>query len=126
MEDLAHLRSLPHVYINKMMPEFDFGAASCWLEYVQLRGMSKRARIEENLYKNLVHVSFVFLFAHTSTTLRSKFILRITVRSYLHPLFSRRASVHFRCALTDGNNGLAIGIPHIFSVDFNVPAWLVK
>ncbi|KAH7726820.1 core-2/I-Branching enzyme family protein [Aphelenchoides avenae] len=37
VEDLAHLRSLPHVYINKMMPEFDFGAASCWLERISTK-----------------------------------------------------------------------------------------
>uniref|UniRef100_A0A915CX10 Uncharacterized protein n=2 Tax=Ditylenchus dipsaci TaxID=166011 RepID=A0A915CX10_9BILA len=62
VEDLGpNLAVLPHLFANKLMPGFDFGAIACWYEklfnrsYVELRTV---ARLNEDYYKSLPHVRF--------------------------------------------------------------------
>lgn len=64
-EDLHHLRDyalVPHLYFNKILPVFDYGAAYCWLEDLAQRSKAAGSRSQHrrglNLspYANLPHV----------------------------------------------------------------------
>lgn len=48
IEDLHRLARLPHFFVNKMMPEHDFGAIVCWYEY-----MFNMSYLEPQTSKNL-------------------------------------------------------------------------
>jgi hypothetical protein len=66
MEDLGRrLPKLPHLFVNKMMPDFDFRAILCWYEHLFNRTHMPECRVEEpscgldeNYYRNLPHVRF--------------------------------------------------------------------
>jgi hypothetical protein len=55
LEDLAapDLVNLPHLFVNKMMPEFDVGAVLCWNERMRNRTMSGEivGQLNETFYK---------------------------------------------------------------------------
>uniref|UniRef100_A0A914ENK6 Uncharacterized protein n=1 Tax=Acrobeloides nanus TaxID=290746 RepID=A0A914ENK6_9BILA len=48
LEDLHRLTTLPHLFVNKMMPDYDFGAMVCWYEH-----MFNRTHVEPPNSKNL-------------------------------------------------------------------------
>lgn len=59
-EDLHHLSDgskVPHLYFNKILPMFDYGAAYCWLKNVGERRGEENAKLDLNFYKSLSHVS---------------------------------------------------------------------
>lgn len=61
IEDLVeHISTFPHLFVNKIMPEFDFAAAVCWYERLFNRSYVEPAtteRLDPNFYLNLAHVS---------------------------------------------------------------------
>lgn len=61
IEDLAKLSTLPHLYVNKMMPEFDFGAIVCWYEelfrHTYYNDKNSDLKINKKFYTELTHVS---------------------------------------------------------------------
>ncbi|KAI3408874.1 hypothetical protein GPALN_007468 [Globodera pallida] len=64
MEDLADKMAVwPHLFANKLMPEFDFGALLCWWEkmhqraYIETRQRSL-SRLNSAFYADLPHVRF--------------------------------------------------------------------
>ena len=61
IEDIPRLRNFPQLFINKMMPEYDFGAITCWYEYMFNRShldTPMSSRINPLLYLSLPHVRF--------------------------------------------------------------------
>uniref|UniRef100_A0A914HUX7 Uncharacterized protein n=1 Tax=Globodera rostochiensis TaxID=31243 RepID=A0A914HUX7_GLORO len=64
MEDLADKMAVwPHLFANKLMPQFDFGALLCWWEkmhqraYIETRRRSL-SRLNSAFYSDLPHVRF--------------------------------------------------------------------
>uniref|UniRef100_A0A914HWG6 Uncharacterized protein n=1 Tax=Globodera rostochiensis TaxID=31243 RepID=A0A914HWG6_GLORO len=64
MEDLADKMAVwPHLFANKLMPQFDFGALLCWWEkmhqraYIETRQRSL-SRLNSAFYADLPHVRF--------------------------------------------------------------------
>lgn len=61
IEDLKPtLFDLPHIFINKMMPEFDFGAIICWYEELFRRSYHEKnvkSRLNPAFYAELTHVN---------------------------------------------------------------------
>jgi hypothetical protein len=59
-EDLAQLareQSIAPVYLNKMMPIFDFGTSYCWLKRLAERRLGGEVNINASLYQDQPHVS---------------------------------------------------------------------
>jgi hypothetical protein len=61
VEDLAeHIARYPHLFVNKIMPEFDFAAVVCWYERLFNRthiDPPTTARLDPSFYLDLTHVS---------------------------------------------------------------------
>jgi hypothetical protein len=62
VEDLAsgNLRRLPQLFVNKFMPDFDFGAVVCWYEWIFKRTAAGGVGFElrEDYYRTLPHARF--------------------------------------------------------------------
>ncbi|CAD5208365.1 unnamed protein product [Bursaphelenchus xylophilus] len=62
IEDLAtHIDPIPAIYVNKLMPDFDFNAVTCWLEVLYNRTFIEKptlARLGREYYANLKHVRY--------------------------------------------------------------------
>ncbi len=61
VEDLAagKLLRLPHLFVNKFMPEFDFGAVVCWYEWMHRRRTEGAGlELSEDYYRTLPHARF--------------------------------------------------------------------
>uniref|UniRef100_A0A183CQV2 CAP10 domain-containing protein n=1 Tax=Globodera pallida TaxID=36090 RepID=A0A183CQV2_GLOPA len=64
MEDLADKMAVwPHLFANKLMPEFDFGALLCWWEKMHQRAYNETrqrslSRLNSAIYADLPHVRF--------------------------------------------------------------------
>lgn len=60
VEHLQELQKSPYLYANKFMPGSDFGAISCWFEYLHNMTYLRRDlnRIDANVYLNLPQVRF--------------------------------------------------------------------
>ena len=66
IEDLpGRLSNLPHLFANKLMPEFDFGAVECWYESMfnrsHVKGYDKFDLLNATLYKNMPNVILDFI-----------------------------------------------------------------
>lgn len=63
VEGISRLRKFPQIIVNKMMPEFDFGAITCWFEYMFNRSHldpPKSSRINPMFYLELPHVRYQY------------------------------------------------------------------
>lgn len=59
IEDLRRLAARPELFVNKMMPSFDYGAAACWLEELYNRTHFERSnRVFDEYYTTLPHVRY--------------------------------------------------------------------
>ena len=61
MEDLTRLVGLPHLFINKMVPQSDFGAITCWYEYMHNRTYlhsPSSKNLDKKFYLSLPHIKF--------------------------------------------------------------------
>lgn len=54
--------SLPHLFANKFMPEYDFGASVCWHQFIFNKTYLNRnlSRLEPSFYKKLPQVTQKF------------------------------------------------------------------
>ena len=63
IEDLDRLTKFPEIFVNKIMPDFDFGAVTCWYEKMFNRTYLEEPTMEKlnkNYYLSLPHVRFCF------------------------------------------------------------------
>uniref|UniRef100_A0A914CWQ3 Sulfotransferase n=1 Tax=Acrobeloides nanus TaxID=290746 RepID=A0A914CWQ3_9BILA len=61
IEDLDRFTKFPELFMNKIMPEFDFGAATCWYEKMFNRTYLEEPTVEKlnkSYYLSLPHVRF--------------------------------------------------------------------
>jgi hypothetical protein len=61
VEDIFKFESFPNIMLNKMLPEFDFGAIACWHErFFNKTYLNAKAKFIPNseFYLNLPHVNF--------------------------------------------------------------------
>jgi hypothetical protein len=60
VEDLVdHVSKFPHLFVNKIMPDFDMAAVTCWYERLFNRTYvypPSTERLDPNFYLNLAHV----------------------------------------------------------------------
>ena len=56
VEDLINLVKLPHIYINKLLPEFDYSAVACMFEKIYNRTFLEAEEFEVDYYENLLQV----------------------------------------------------------------------
>lgn len=62
VEDLQYLSSSNHMhlYFNKMMMSYDYGAVFCWLKRLKKLSIKKyNNSVNTSYYQNLAHVSFI-------------------------------------------------------------------
>lgn len=59
IEDLWRLADRPELFVNKMMPSFDYGAAACWLEQLHNRTHFEGYNwVFDEYYLTLPHVRY--------------------------------------------------------------------
>jgi len=60
LEDLHRLTKRHELFLNKMMPSFDYGAVNCWMEYMYNRTHygETRAALDLDFYANLPNVRY--------------------------------------------------------------------
>lgn len=66
MADIRRLIDLPHLFINKMMPEHDFGAITCWYEYLHNRTYlnptsDNDLNLKKDFYLSLPHIRYHYM-----------------------------------------------------------------
>ena len=60
VHDLPILVKLPHLFANKFMPDYDYGAFLCWLEHLHTATYAHDgdlSSLNESAYLQLPHVS---------------------------------------------------------------------
>lgn len=89
IEDIHRLVDLPHLFINKMMPEHDFGAITCWYEYLHNRtylGHRSSNNLNEDFYLSLPHIRYHYVKMINNGTVHRRDIdcnLRGNVRNFI-------------------------------------------
>jgi hypothetical protein len=65
IEDLDRITKFPEIFMNKIMPDFDFGAVTCWYEKMFNRTyleVPTSEKLNEAYYFSLPHVSLILAF----------------------------------------------------------------